>query len=34
MEPGGYVFSDYWKLGLLLLFMLVATVIVPLFWAF
>jgi len=36
MEAGGYEFSDYWKLGLpmLLLFLLVATVLVPVFWAF
>jgi di/tricarboxylate transporter len=36
MEAGGYEFSDYWKLGLpmLLLFMLVATLLVPVFWAF
>jgi di/tricarboxylate transporter len=36
MEPGDYEFSDYWKLGLpmLLLFMLVATVLVPVVWAF
>ncbi|MBS0639364.1 MAG: SLC13 family permease [Acetobacteraceae bacterium] len=36
MSPGGYVFSDYWKLGLplLILFGLVATFWVPLFWPF
>ncbi|MGE0419876.1 MAG: SLC13 family permease, partial [Acetobacteraceae bacterium] len=36
MGPGGYVFSDYWKLGLplLILFFVVATFWVPLFWPF
>jgi len=36
MEPGGYRFSDYWKLGLplLLLFGIVAVVLVPLIWSF
>ena len=36
MGPGGYLFSDYWKLGLplLILFFVVATFVVPLFWAF
>jgi di/tricarboxylate transporter len=36
MNPGGYVFSDYWKLGLplLIMFGLVATFIVPLVWRF
>ena len=36
MGPGGYKFGDYWKLGLplLLLFFVVATFVVPLFWAF
>lgn len=36
MGPGGYVFSDYWKLGLplLILFFVVATFWVPLFWRF
>jgi di/tricarboxylate transporter len=34
MEPGGYRFGDYWKLGLplLALFGLVAIVLVPVFW--
>lgn len=34
MEPGGYRFGDYWKLGLplLALFGLVAVVLVPVFW--
>jgi di/tricarboxylate transporter len=34
MEPGGYRFGDYWRLGLpmLLWFLVVAVVIVPLFW--
>lgn len=36
MEPGGYKFTDYWKLGLplLLLFLAVATFYVPLIWHF
>lgn len=36
MEPGGYRFGDYWKLGLpvLLLFLAVAVLLVPLFWPF
>lgn len=36
MGPGGYAFSDYWKLGLPLLiwFFVVAVFIVPLIWAF
>jgi di/tricarboxylate transporter len=36
MAPGGYVFSDYWKLGLPLMiwFFLVATFVVPLIWPF
>jgi di/tricarboxylate transporter len=36
MEPGGYRFGDYWKLGLPLavLFAAVAILLVPLFWAF
>jgi di/tricarboxylate transporter len=36
MNPGGYAFSDYWKLGLplLIMFGLVSTFIVPLFWRF
>ena len=36
MGPGGYAFSDYWKLGLPLLiwFFVVAVVIVPLIWRF
>ena len=36
MEPGGYRFGDYWKLGLplLLLFLVVATFLVPVFWPF
>jgi di/tricarboxylate transporter len=36
MEPGGYRFGDYWKLGLplLLLFGVVAVVLVPVFWSF
>jgi len=36
MGPGGYRFGDYWKLGLplLLLFFVVATFFVPIFWRF
>jgi di/tricarboxylate transporter len=36
LGPGGYRFGDYWKLGLplLLLFVLVATLLVPVFWPF
>jgi di/tricarboxylate transporter len=36
MEPGGYEFRDYWKLGLpmLLLFMVVAVLLVPVIWPF
>src|SRR5262245_28806072 len=36
MEPGGYRFGDYWKLGLpmLALFGLVAVFLVPVIWAF
>ena len=36
MDPGGYKFTDYWKLGLplLLLFLAVATFWVPLIWHF
>jgi di/tricarboxylate transporter len=36
MGPGGYRFGDYWKLGLplLLLFFVVATFLVPMFWHF
>jgi di/tricarboxylate transporter len=36
MGPGGYRFSDYWRLGLCLLalFFVVAVVLVPVLWAF
>ena len=36
MEPAGYKFADYWKLGLpmLLLFMVAAVLLVPVFWPF
>ena len=36
MEPGGYRFGDYWKLGLplLALFGAVAVLLVPVFWRF
>jgi di/tricarboxylate transporter len=36
MEPGGYRFSDYWKLGLplLALYGIVAVLLVPVFWSF
>jgi di/tricarboxylate transporter len=35
MVPGGYLFGDYWKLGLplLVLFGLVAVLLVPVFWS-
>jgi di/tricarboxylate transporter len=34
MEPGGYRFADYWRLGLplLVLYGLVAVLVVPVFW--
>ena len=36
LGPGGYRFGDFWKLGLCVsvLFGLVATLLVPMFWAF
>ena len=36
MEPGGYKFADYWRLGLLmlLLFMGASVLLVPVFWPF
>lgn len=36
MEPGGYRFGDYWKLGLpvMLVYLLVAVVLVPVWWPF
>jgi di/tricarboxylate transporter len=36
MEPGGYRFGDYWRLGLCLmaLFFVVSTLLVPLIWSF
>ncbi|HEV7655539.1 MAG TPA: SLC13 family permease [Mycobacteriales bacterium] len=36
MGPGGYRFGDYWELGLplLVMFVLVGTFLVPLFWSF
>lgn len=36
MEPGGYRFGDYWKLGIciMVLFFVVATLLVPLVWSF
>jgi di/tricarboxylate transporter len=36
MEPAGYKFADYWKLGLpmLLLFMVAAVLLVPVLWPF
>jgi di/tricarboxylate transporter len=36
MEPAGYKFADYWKLGLpmLILFGLAAVFLVPVFWPF
>jgi di/tricarboxylate transporter len=35
MEPGGYRFGDYWRLGLplLVLFGVVAVLLVPVFWS-
>ena len=36
MEPGGYRFGDYWKLGLplIVLYGLVAVILVPMIWSF
>ena len=36
MEPGGYRFGDYWKLGLpvMLVYLLVAVLLVPVWWPF
>jgi di/tricarboxylate transporter len=36
MEPGGYRFGDYWRLGLplMLLYFVVAIALVPLVWDF
>jgi di/tricarboxylate transporter len=36
MEPGGYRFGDYWRLGLplLVLFGVVAVFLVPVYWSF
>jgi di/tricarboxylate transporter len=36
MGPGGYRFSDYWRLGLplLVLYGIVAVALVPVFWRF
>jgi di/tricarboxylate transporter len=36
MEPGGYRFGDYWKLGICLmaLFFVVSTLLVPVIWSF
>lgn len=36
MEPGGYKFGDYWKLGLpvMLVYLVVAVFVVPLWWPF
>jgi di/tricarboxylate transporter len=36
MGPAGYRFGDYWKLGLpmLLLFLVVAVFLVPVYWSF
>ncbi len=36
IEPAGYRFADYWKLGLpmLLLFMAASVLLVPVFWPF
>jgi di/tricarboxylate transporter len=36
MGPGGYKFSEYWKFGLpiLICWLVVAVVVVPLYWRF
>jgi di/tricarboxylate transporter len=36
VEPAGYRFADYWKLGMLMLvlFVAAAVLLVPVFWAF
>jgi len=36
MEPAGYRFGDYWKLGLLMLalFAVASVALVPIFWSF
>lgn len=36
MEPGGYKFGDYWKLGLplMLLYLAVGVLLVPVFWSY
>ncbi len=36
LEPGGYRFGDYWKLGLplMVLYGLVAVLLVPVIWSF
>ena len=36
LEPGGYRFGDYWKLGLplLVMFGVVVVLLVPVFWVF
>jgi di/tricarboxylate transporter len=36
MEPGGYRFGDYWKLGLplMVLYAIVAVFLVPVIWSF
>jgi di/tricarboxylate transporter len=36
LEPGGYEFGDYWKLGLplMVLYFVIAVLWVPLFWRF
>jgi di/tricarboxylate transporter len=36
MEPGGYRFGDYWKLGLplMLWYFVVAVALVPVVWSF
>jgi di/tricarboxylate transporter len=35
MEPGGYRFNDYWKLGIVVLgwYFVIAVVLVPLIWS-
>jgi di/tricarboxylate transporter len=34
MGPGGYTFSEYWKLPLLAWFFVVSVFVVPLIWSF
>jgi di/tricarboxylate transporter len=36
MEPGGYRFNDYWKLGIVVMawYFVVAVLLVPVIWQF